>query len=347
MAAPMRWRHFLPSRRKSSSRCPMKSSGRAENSAGLRLLGRFLEMMAAERGAAANSIAAYGRDLEDYLAFLDKRSRPAEAAEASDIRDYLAALEKRGMAKSSAARKLSAIRQFHLFLHSEGHSKTNPAMIVEGPGPQRALPKMIAADEVERLAAAALAAIPLKPVAVRFRAMRNHCLVELLAATGLRVSELVGLRFSAAMADKDFLTIKGKGGRERLVPVSPRARGVLERYAVELRNLTEGRPEWLFPSHGASGALTRQHFALELKKLAVAAGLPSARISPHVLRHGFASNLLAHGADLRAVQQMLGHADISTTQIYTHVQPERLRSAVEKFHPLARGKRSAKTTEKS
>lgn len=321
--------------------------GKADGETGYRLVGRFLEMMAAERGAAANSIAAYRRDLEDYSAFLAARAVPAEKAEAQGIRDYLANLERRGMAKSSVARKLSAIRQFHLFLHSENLSSTNPAAIVEGPGAQRALPTVIAADEVLRLAEAAREAVPARPPAVRLKALRNLCLIELLAATGLRVSELVGLKYSAAVSDKEFLTIKGKGGRERLVPVSARARSVLEDYLGELRQGSNKKPEWLFPSRGASGALTRQHFALELKKLAAAAGIPTSRISPHVLRHGFASNLLAHGADLRAVQQMLGHADISTTQIYTHVQPERLKRAVETYHPMARRKGSTKTAQKS
>ncbi len=325
----------------------MKNSGRDDGETGYRLVGRFLEMMAAERGAAANSIAAYRRDLQDYSAFLAARATPTEKAEAQDIRDYLANLERRGMAKSSVARKLSAIRQFHLFLHSENLSPANPAAIVEGPGTQRALPKVLAADDVLRLTEAARASVPAKPPAARLKALRNLCLIELLAATGLRVSELVGLKYSAAVSDKEFLTIRGKGGRERLVPVSAHARSVLENYMEELRRGSDKKPEWLFPSRGASGALTRQHFALELKKLAAAAGIPTSRISPHVLRHGFASNLLAHGADLRAVQQMLGHADISTTQIYTHVQPERLKRAVETFHPLARRKGSTKETQRS
>lgn len=324
----------------------MTSSGRGEGGE-LPLIGRFLEMMAAERGAAANSIAAYRRDLLDYADYLAGKQIAAEGAQAGDIRQYLSSLERRGMAKSTAARKLSAIRQFHLFLHSEDHSASNPALVVEGPGSRRALPKVIAAEEVLRLAEAAQAAIPGKPAAARLRALRNHCLIELLAATGLRVSELVGLKLSAVLSDKEFLTVRGKGGRERLVPISGRAGKVLSAYVEELRQAADERPEWLFPSHGASGALTRQHFALELKRLAAAAGLPAGRISPHVLRHGFASNLLAHGADLRAVQQMLGHADISTTQIYTHIEPGRLRSAVEKHHPLARRRSQAKAPRKS
>jgi integrase/recombinase XerD len=223
----------------------MKNSGRDDGETGYRLVGRFLEMMAAERGAAINSIAAYRRDLDDYSAFLAAKATPAEKAEAQGIRDYLANLERRGMAKSSVARKLSAIRQFHLFLHSENLAPSNPAAVVEGPGTQRALPTVITADEVLRLAEAAQAAVPAKPPAARFKALRNLCLIELLAATGLRVSELVGLKYSEALSDKDFLTIKGKGGRERLVPVSTRARNILASYVEELRRSNDRKPQWL------------------------------------------------------------------------------------------------------
>jgi integrase/recombinase XerD len=325
----------------------MKNSAKARDGTGLRLVERFLEMMASERGAAGNSVAAYRRDLQDYTEFLAARAIRHETCEAAHIRTYLADLDRRGMAKSSVARKLSAIRQFHLFLHSEGLAAHNPATVVEGPGAGRALPKIISAAEMRRLAEAARQAIPPRPAAARLRGLRNHCLITLLSATGLRVTELVSLKLANVMSDREFLTIKGKGGRERLVPVSQQARDVLAHYVQELRRLREGSPEWLFPSHGLSGALTRQHFALELKKLARAAGLPAARISPHVLRHGFASDLLAHGADLRAVQQMLGHADISTTQLYTHVQPERLRAAVEAHHPMARRKTAGRPAQKS
>jgi integrase/recombinase XerD len=191
------------------------------------------------------------------------------------------------------------------------------------------------------LAVAADAVAKAKPPQ-RFKAMRLQCLVELLAATGLRVSELVGLKYNSVQSEKDFLTIRGKGGRERMVPVSKRAQAVLREYISVLKLQSDKPPQWLFPSHGESGALTRQHFALELKALARGAGLDAAKVSPHVLRHAFASGLLAHGADLRAVQQMLGHADISTTQIYTHVQTERLTSTVENYHPLARRKRETR-----
>jgi integrase/recombinase XerD len=307
-----------------------------------RLISRFLEMMSAERGAARNSILAYRRDLEDYSGFLANQGLDARSAESDAVRAYLADLEARGMAKSSTARKLSAVKQFHLFLSGEGLAAQNPAVIIEGPKKQSTLPKLLSDEDVSRLLTSASEAVTQAKPAQRFKAMRLQCLVELLAATGLRVSELVGLSYSAVRAETDFLIIKGKGGRERMVPVSKRAQAVLREYISVLKLQTEQQPRWLFPSHGKSGALTRQHFALELKTLASAAGIEASKISPHVLRHAFASGLLAHGADLRAVQQMLGHADISTTQIYTHVQTERLKSTVEQFHPLARRKRETR-----
>ncbi len=304
-----------------------------------RLIGRFLEMMSAERGAAKNSILAYGRDLEDYAAYLAAGSRDVKTSDSDAVRGYIADLERRGMARSSTARKLSAVKQFHLFLQGEGLAQQNPATIVEGPKKHVVLPKILVADDVAKvLAVAADAVVAAKPQE-RFKAMRLQCLIELLAATGLRVSELVGLKLAAVQSERDFLTVKGKGGRERMVPVSKRAQAVLRDYVDALKARAAAPSVWLFPSHGESGALTRQHFALELKALARLAGLDAARISPHVLRHAFASGLLAHGADLRAVQQMLGHADISTTQIYTHVQTERLISTVENHHPLAKASR--------
>lgn len=296
-------------------------------------------MMSAERGAAKNSILAYGRDLADYAAFLSAQSKDVKQAASDDVRGYLADLESRGMARSSTARKLSAVKQFHLFMQGEGLAAQNPATIVEGPKKHVVLPKILVADDVEKLLLATADAVIAAKPAERFRAMRLQCLIELLAATGLRVSELVSLKLAAVQAERDFLTIKGKGGRERMVPVSKRAQAVLRDYVEALKSRAEVQSPWLFPSHGESGALTRQHFALELKALARTAGLDAAKISPHVLRHAFASGLLAHGADLRAVQQMLGHADISTTQIYTHVQTERLISTVEQHHPLAKSAR--------
>jgi integrase/recombinase XerD len=313
----------------------MKNSGKNSNFDD-RLIGRFLEMMSAERGAAANSIAAYRRDLADYGEFLLARGLGPESATTAAIRDYLAHLAAQNLARSTVARRLSAVRQFHGFLLTENIASENPAAIVESPKTQRPLPRILDTGAVQKLLTCAAAITAAATGPQRLKALRNQCLLELLAATGLRVSELVGLPFTAAQVQDVFLTIRGKGGRERMVPVSAHARRILNLYAAALRAASEKEPKWLFPSHGQSGALTRQHFALELKAVARAAGLDARLVSPHVLRHVFASTLLNHGADLRAVQHMLGHADIATTQIYTHVQPERLKAVVEQHHPLAR-----------
>ena len=304
--------------------------------ADLRLIERFLEMMAAERGASANTLAAYRRDLEAYAEQARARGIALKTAGPDDIRAHLAALEAAGMARSSAARKLSAIRQFHRFLHGDGLSGDNPATAIDSPRAARPLPKVISPAEVEQLLNAARARVKPARGKAPLRAWRLLCLIELLYATGLRVSELVGLTVQAAMAERDFILVRCKGGRERLVPVSGTARDALTSYLGCLKTGGAAGSKWLFPSFGAEGHLTRQHFALELKALAREAGLKAAKISPHVLRHGFASHLLEGGADLRAVQQMLGHADISTTQIYTHVQAERLKQVVETHHPLAK-----------
>jgi integrase/recombinase XerD len=313
----------------------MTSSGK-NKSAHSRHVDHFLEAMAAERGAAANTLAAYRRDLNDYvLSVGDITSVSTEK-----IRDYLASMADQGLKPSSAARKLSAVKQFHKFLLDENIVTENPAAIVAAPRAARPLPKILSEDEMLRLLSASADAVASAQPKQRLRALRNQVLLELLAATGLRVSELVGLPFKTVQTKDDFLAIRGKGGRDRLVPVSDRARSTLQVYVQELTKPDAPPPKFLFPSHGRQGALTRQHFALELKSLAAAAGLDARRISPHVLRHVFASDLLAHGADLRAVQAMLGHADIATTQIYTHVQPERLIKTVEQHHPLARARKS-------
>ncbi len=301
-----------------------------------RYIARFLDMMSAERGAAANSLTAYGRDLQSYLEYLAGVGSPLNSATTDDVRGFLAEAEHLGLARTTAARRLSAVKQFHGFLQAEGVCAHNPAVIVEGPRAAKPLPKMLNDGQMVGLLAAAEERVQKSEGKGLFKALRMQCLLELLAATGLRVSELVGLSYRAALTDDVFLTIKGKGGRERIVPISDRARGFLTAYVKVLKAETDQEPKFLFPSHGAGGALTRQHFALELKTLARVAGLDAATVSPHVLRHVFASELLAHGADLRSVQQMLGHADISTTQIYTHVQAERLKEVVEKFHPLSK-----------
>lgn len=300
-----------------------------------RLIDRFLEMMSAERGARPNTLEAYRRDLVDYGDVLQGGFCDASS---DDIRGYLQVLKRQGMAASTAARRLSAVRQFHRFLYAEGFAVSNPATVIEGPVQARPLPKILSHDQVDRLLEAARECIAASKGRDQLKSARLHCLVELLYASGMRVSELVSLTVQTIRADDRLLTITGKGGRERLVPLSDAARAAINNYLRICRKLKsvpgEASP-WLFPSHGRSGHLTRQQFGLDLKDLAVAAGLDPEKVSPHVLRHAFASHLLAGGADLRAVQQMLGHADISTTQIYTHVLDERLKAVVQNHHPLS------------
>ncbi|QIG47145.1 tyrosine recombinase [Nordella sp. HKS 07] len=314
----------------------MKRSEHNETGRDNRLIQRFLEMMSAERGAAKNTLDAYERDLEAYALHLNSAGASLQRATPEDIRNYLAALDAEGLKAASAARKLSAVRQFHNFLYGEGIVRENPATSIDAPRLRRPLPKVMTMDDVTRLIGTAEGRIAALDGKARVKAERLHCLLELLYATGLRVSELVALKRQAVAKGPQFLIIKGKGGRERLVPVSQKAAQAVAAYLAAQR--LEDIPEspWLFPSHGAEGHLTRQHFALELKALAAEAGLAATQVSPHVLRHAFASHLLAGGADLRAVQQMLGHADIATTQIYTHIESDRLRAAVETHHPLAR-----------
>ncbi len=311
----------------------MPSDGGKQN---LRLIERFLEMMAAERGASTNTLDAYRRDLEAYAEGL---ARDLRRVAPDDIRAHLSSLSAQGLARSSAARKLSAIRQFHRFLHGDGLSPDNPTTAIDSPRAARPLPSMITAEDVERLLDAARTRVRTSSGNRLIKALRLLALIELLYATGLRISELVTLTPRAATAEKDFILVRGKGGRERLVPASAAARAAVEAYLAALSKSGTAASKWLFPSSGAEGHLTRQHVAVELKALAREAGLAAERLSPHVLRHGFASHLLAGGADLRAVQQMLGHADISTTQIYTHVQAERLAQAVETHHPLSHASR--------
>ncbi len=309
---------------------------RARNSDG-RLIGLYLDMLAAERGAAANTLAAYGRDLDDLADYLKDSLRSIAAARTEDLRAYLGELDRRGMRVTTLARRLSAMRQLYRFLYAEGHRADDPAAVLEGPRRERALPKTLTLAEVDRLLRAANAYDPAAPLPVRLRAARLACLVELLYATGLRVSELVGLPVSAARRDARVIVVRGKGNKERMVPLNEAAKRAMTRYLALLRESAPGaESKWLFPSFGEAGHLTRQHFARELKALAAGAGLRAAQLSPHVLRHAFASHLLHNGADLRVVQTLLGHADISTTQIYTHVLEERLKSLVRDLHPLAR-----------
>jgi integrase/recombinase XerD len=298
----------------------------------------FLEMMSAERGAAANTLASYRRDLADYAAFLSARGRSFADADADTVRAYLGDLDDRGFAPTSAARRLSAVRQFHQFLVSEQIRDDDPTGIISGPKKGRHLPKVLSEKDVERLIEAAGSEAGRTDLAApsRLRAMRMHALMELLYATGLRVSELVSLPASAARREVRFLTVKGKGGHERMVPLTDKAHAAASLYLIARKGSPTADSPWLFPSPSESGHLTRQAFARDLKDLAASAGIPTAKVSPHVLRHAFASHLLQNGADLRVVQQLLGHADISTTQIYTHVLEDRLRTLVTEHHPLAR-----------
>ncbi|MBS7541082.1 tyrosine-type recombinase/integrase [Ancylobacter lacus] len=376
----------------------------------------FLDMLAAERGASANTLEAYARDLADYEDFLVTDGCGVVDSETDNIRAYLAALTARGFKATSVARRLSALRQFHRFLYLEGLRGEDPAAVLEGPKRGRPLPKVLSLEEVTRLidTAHARAAEPGLAPGERARRVRTACFVELLYATGLRVSELAALPAAAARAQGDAIIVRGKGNKERLVPLGAPARAAMTAWrealaaaraaqetappAVAGRGATPERAakagsakaatskagtarrdsvqpgetgggagagmetggtaetgaaaaggtaaprrkvaaapagRFLFPSAAAAGHITRQQVGLDLKDLALAAGLDPAKLSPHVLRHAFASHLLAHGADLRAVQTLLGHADVSTTQIYTHILDERLKSLVRDLHPLA------------
>ena len=304
------------------------------------LIELFLDMVAAERGGGANTLAAYGRDLQDFATYLAAKRRAVATAATDDVRGYLATLGKRGFAATSVARRLSAIRQLYRFLSAEGHRRDDPAAILEGPKPGRTVPKILSIAQVDALLAAARRAGEAAGLSAleRLRAARMTCLIEVLYATGLRVSELVSLPASAAEREARMLVVRGKGDKERLVPLNENAKQAMRDY-LALRAAASPQAgagsKWLFPSFGESGHLTRQHFARDLKALAAAAGLSTEAVSPHVLRHAFATHLLHNGADLRVVQTLLGHADISTTQIYTHVLEERLKSLVRDLHPLA------------
>ena len=313
-----------------------------------RLTALYLDMLAAERGAQANTLAAYARDLADFAAHLKDNRRTVANARTGDIRAYLGTLSARGLRVTTIARRLSAIRQLYRFLYAEGHRGDDPAAVLEGPKRERSLPKTLSLAEVDNLMRVAGTSDPAAPLAARLRAARLACLVEMLYATGLRVSELVALPLSAARKDARVIVVRGKGNKERLVPLNDAAKRAMADYLAlqsqaDAKDRAPSHPRkrgkegkaWLFPSFGGSGHLTRQHFARELKMLAGAAGLRPAQLSPHVLRHAFASHLLHNGADLRVVQTLLGHADISTTQIYTHVLAERLKSLVRDLHPLA------------
>lgn len=297
----------------------------------------FLEMLSAERGAAENTLSSYRRDLDDLYSFLISRKTTPLLAESSNLSAYLGDLNKRAFAASSQSRRLSAMRQFYKFLYAEGLRGDDPTTVLDAPKKQRALPKNLSETDVTRLLErAALEAT--EPGKDRLSGLRMLALLELLYATGMRVSELVSLPLKVLEQDGRFLMIRGKGNKERLVPLSRSSIAALKSYGEAKKAAeTDGEPSpWLFPSQGSAGYLPRQVFARDLKGLAARAGIKTSSISPHVMRHAFASHLLAHGADLRVVQELLGHSDISTTQIYTHVLEERLRQLVETHHPLAK-----------
>ena len=299
----------------------------------------FLDMLAAERGAGKNTLDAYRNDLADLTAHLRAAGKNIAGADTDDLRGFLSALAERGFKASSLARRLSAVRQLYRFLYSEGKRADDPAAVLEGPKRGRSLPNVLSIKEVDGLLAQARSEMEddKAPPAQRLRAARLLCLLEVVYATGLRVSELVALPAASARRDQRMLVVRGKGGKERLVPLNQAAKRAMDEYLKLRAEAKLDKSKWLFPSFGEQGHLTRQHFARELKTLGAASGIAPARLSPHVLRHAFASHLLHNGADLRVVQTLLGHADISTTQIYTHVLEERLKALVRDLHPLTDG----------
>ncbi len=304
-------------------------------------LAAFLEMLEAERGASVNTLSAYGRDIGDFVAYLDGQRLGLDNVERRHVSAYLERLGREGLAPATRARRLSALRQFSKFLVASEIIDEDAFEFVRGPKMARALPKILSIADVDRLLATAAERVTKAVGPDVLRSMRLLALIEVLYATGLRVSELVGLPRVVLAGDGKVLTIKGKGGRERLVPLTGPAMAALARFqaAVEQSGgslATGASRRYLFPSRSAEGHLTRQRLGQDLKDLALEAGLDPQKVSPHVLRHAFASHLLDRGADLRVVQQLLGHADISTTQIYTHVLQERLKQLVFEHHPLAK-----------
>ena len=298
----------------------------------------YLESLAVERGASDNTLAGYGRDLADYGAFLAARGRTVAAAGREDVAAFIAGLAGRGLAQATQARKLSAVRQLHRFLYGEGLRPDDPTTTVDRPKAGRPLPKSLSAEEVERLLdqAAAAAARPVEDEAEALRALRFHALVELIYASGMRVSELLSLPAGAVRAETRAIVVRGKGAKERLVPLGAKASAAVLAYRERLKRSGRhaGSP-FAFPAASETGHFTRQAFARDLKAAGAAAGIAPDRLSPHVMRHAFASHLLANGADLRVLQELLGHADIGTTQIYTHVLEHRLAALVRDHHPLA------------
>lgn len=320
-------------------RAPVGRPARQAQEPPSRAIETFLEMLVAERGASPNTVDSYRRDLVDFAGFLHGRRRVPAEATADDVRRYLATLAAAGLSSRTAARRLSALRQFFRFLYGNGDRADDPSATIDSPRLGRPLPKYLSEAEVDRLLEAAR-------IRDDAEGLRRTALVEILYATGLRVTELVGLPLAAMSRDGRILIVRGKGGKERMVPLSEPAVAAIEAYkAVRGQFVPKGRAQGaasrrLFPSRAHTGHLTRVRFAQVLKEIAAEAGLDPGRVSPHVLRHSFASHLLARGADLRSLQQMLGHADIATTQIYTHVLDERMKALVRSAHPLAMAHRS-------
>ena len=298
----------------------------------------FLAASAAELGSARNTQLAYGRDLKDFADWLDRRGASFATADRAAVEAYLIDCEATGLSKATRARRLSSIRQLYRFAHEEGWRSDNPALRLTGPGASKSLPKTLTVAEVDRL----LDAARTKGRSDAER-LRNRALMELLYATGMRVSELVELPVAAVRGDPEMILVRGKGDKERMVPLSQPARAALQdwlksrdRAEESARKLGHPPAKHLFPGPGAAGHLTRQHFHLMLKDIAVLAGISPAKVTPHTLRHAFATHLLAGGADLRVIQMLLGHADLATTEIYTHVLDEHLKTLVLDHHPLSR-----------
>lgn len=305
---------------------------------GYNWISAFLEAQAAELGAARNTLLAYGRDLKDFEAWLVRRNQAFDTVTRDDVEAYLISCDAEGLSRATRARRLSAIKQLYRFAFEEGWRSDNPALQITGPGRDKKLPQTLSEEEVDRLLQAARTT-GRKPA----DKARNTCLMELLYATGMRVSELVSLPVSAARGDPRMLLIRGKGGKERMVPLSPPARSALAEWLArrdtveeEKKKSGQAMSKFLFPSRGASGHLTRHMFYLLIKDMSVTAGISPEKVTPHTLRHAFATHLLANGADLRSIQTLLGHADVATTEIYTHVLEARLSELVLNHHPLAK-----------
>lgn len=297
----------------------------------------FLDALAAELDASQNTLMGYARDLNDFSEWTDRKASGLLDASQSDIEQYLIGLEAAGLARSTRARRLSAIRQFYRFAFDEGWRQDNPAIRIKGPAKEKRLPKTLTETEVDAMLAAA------RTSGRRADRIRNTCLLELLYATGMRVTELVSLPLLAARGNPQMLLVKGKGGKERMVPLSPPARTALAAWLKALDDQNEAdrlktgaqASPFLFPSRSKDGYLTRHRFYMLIKELAVAAGVSPGKVTPHTLRHAFATHLLSRGADLRAIQVLLGHADVATTEIYTHVLEDRLKELVLDHHPMA------------